>query len=92
MGTSSALSDRIKIMRKGAFPDINLSPQVLIDCVVVSTFWEESKRERGEGGGKKERSKRKGRERGKEGRGGEGRRERRTKEGEENEGGAGREK
>ena len=34
MATSSAL--RIKIMRKGAFPDINLSPQALIDCVVVS--------------------------------------------------------
>ena len=33
MATTSALSDRIKLMRKGAFLDINLSPQVLIDCV-----------------------------------------------------------
>ena len=38
MGTTSALSDRIKLMRNGAFPDINLSPQVLIDCVTVSTI------------------------------------------------------
>ena len=37
MGTTSALSDRIKIMRKGAYPDIDLSPQVLIDCVPVSS-------------------------------------------------------
>jgi len=29
---TSALSDRIKIMRKAAWPDINLSPQVLISC------------------------------------------------------------
>lgn len=36
MGTSSALSDRIKLLRKGAFPDINLSPQVLIDCVTAN--------------------------------------------------------
>ena len=26
------MSDRIKIMRKAAFPDINISPQVLISC------------------------------------------------------------
>jgi cathepsin X len=26
------MSDRIKIMRKGAWPDINISPQVLISC------------------------------------------------------------
>lgn len=31
-GTTSALSDRIKIMRKAAFPEILLSPQVLINC------------------------------------------------------------
>jgi hypothetical protein len=36
MGTTSALSDRIKLMRKASFPDINLSPQVLVDCVTVS--------------------------------------------------------
>ena len=30
--TVSSLSDRIKIMRKAAWPDINLSPQVLISC------------------------------------------------------------
>ena len=35
MGTTSALSDRIKMMRKASFPDINLSPQVLINCVTV---------------------------------------------------------
>ena len=34
-GTTSALADRIKLMRKGKFPDINLSPQVLVDCVTV---------------------------------------------------------
>jgi len=31
-GSTSALSDRIKIRRKGAFPDVNLAPQVLISC------------------------------------------------------------
>ena len=36
MGAASALSDRIKLMRKGAFPDVNLSPQALIDCVPVT--------------------------------------------------------
>jgi len=30
--TTSALSDRIKIQRKAAWPDINISPQVLISC------------------------------------------------------------
>jgi len=30
--TTSAMSDRIKIMRNGAWPDINISPQVLISC------------------------------------------------------------
>jgi len=29
---TSMLSDRIKIMRNAAWPDINLSPQVLISC------------------------------------------------------------
>lgn len=33
---TSALSDRIKIMRKGAWPDINLAPQVLISCNPVA--------------------------------------------------------
>ncbi len=37
MGTTSALSDRIKLVRKGAYPDIDLSPQVLIDCVQVGS-------------------------------------------------------
>lgn len=32
-GTTSALADRIKMMRNGAWPDINLSPQPLVDCV-----------------------------------------------------------
>jgi len=32
-GTTSALSDRIKLSRRAAFPDIQLSPQVLVDCV-----------------------------------------------------------
>ena len=30
--TTSALSDRIKIQREAAWPDINISPQVLIEC------------------------------------------------------------
>jgi len=29
---SSSLSDRIKIMRKGAWPDINIAPQVFVSC------------------------------------------------------------
>ena len=29
---TSALSDRIKIMRKAAWPDINIAPQILISC------------------------------------------------------------
>eukprot|EP00898_Chlorokybus_atmophyticus_P007205 jgi/Chlat1/7486/Chrsp60S06999 len=32
MATTSALSDRIKILRKAAWPDVVLSPQVLINC------------------------------------------------------------
>ena len=31
-GTTSALSDRLNILRKNAWPHINLSPQVLINC------------------------------------------------------------
>ena len=31
-GALSALADRIKIMRKAAFPDINLSIQVILNC------------------------------------------------------------
>jgi len=30
--TTSVVSDRIKIMRKGAWPDINISPQPLLSC------------------------------------------------------------
>jgi cathepsin X len=30
--TTSSLSDRIKIQRNASWPDINLSPQVLISC------------------------------------------------------------
>jgi cathepsin X len=29
---ASSLSDRIKIMRKGAWPDINIAPQVFVSC------------------------------------------------------------
>ena len=32
MGPTSALSDRIAIMRNKTFPQINLSPQVIINC------------------------------------------------------------
>ncbi|GAQ86878.1 Cysteine proteinases superfamily protein [Klebsormidium nitens] len=32
-GTSSALSDRIALHRKGAWPEVQLSPQVLVNCV-----------------------------------------------------------
>lgn len=32
MSTTSGLSDRIAIMRKNAFPKINLSPQIIISC------------------------------------------------------------
>jgi cathepsin X len=31
--STSALSDRIKIKRQAKWPDINLSPQVIISCV-----------------------------------------------------------
>lgn len=37
VATMSALSDRIKLLRKRAFPDIQLSSQVLLDCVVNHT-------------------------------------------------------
>lgn len=33
---TSSLSDRIKIMRKAAWPDINLAPQVLLSCDQVN--------------------------------------------------------
>jgi cathepsin X len=33
---SSALSDRIKLVRKRAFPDVTLSPQVLVNCVTAN--------------------------------------------------------
>jgi len=32
MASSSVLSDRIKIARNAQWPDINISPQVLISC------------------------------------------------------------
>ena len=32
MGTTSALSDRISILRKNKWPKIQLSPQVLVNC------------------------------------------------------------
>ena len=32
MGPTSALSDRLAIMRNKTFPQINLSPQVIINC------------------------------------------------------------
>lgn len=32
MAVTSALSDRIKIMRKAAWPEINLAPQILLSC------------------------------------------------------------
>jgi len=36
-GTSSALADRISLMRGAAFPEIDLSPQVLVDCVTANS-------------------------------------------------------
>jgi len=36
-GTSSALSDRIKIVRNRAWPDVQLSPQVLVNCVTANS-------------------------------------------------------
>lgn len=35
-GTTSSLSDRIKLMRNRKFPDIQLSPQVLVNCVTAN--------------------------------------------------------
>jgi len=35
-GTTSALSDRIKLRRNRSFPDIQLSPQVLVNCVTMN--------------------------------------------------------
>lgn len=36
-GTAAALNDRIKIMRDGAFPDVMLARQVMINCVSNGT-------------------------------------------------------
>eukprot|EP01113_Clastostelium_recurvatum_P051349 TRINITY_DN995_c0_g1_i1.p1 TRINITY_DN995_c0_g1~~TRINITY_DN995_c0_g1_i1.p1 ORF type:complete len:293 (-),score=58.37 TRINITY_DN995_c0_g1_i1:76-954(-) len=36
-GSMSALSDRIRIQRKGAFPEYDLAPQVLLNCLNGST-------------------------------------------------------
>eukprot|EP00808_Paulinella_micropora_P019130 g8094.t1 len=33
MATASAMSDRIKLLRKGAFPEVQISPQALVNCV-----------------------------------------------------------
>lgn len=35
-GTTSALSDRIKLLRQRSYPDIQLSPQVLVNCVTAN--------------------------------------------------------
>ena len=32
-GTTSSMADRINLMRGGKFPEIDLAPQVLVDCV-----------------------------------------------------------
>lgn len=32
MGPTSALSDRLSILRNNTFPQINLAPQVIINC------------------------------------------------------------
>jgi len=34
--TASALSDRINLAREGAFPQVNLSPQMLVNCVTAN--------------------------------------------------------
>jgi len=34
-GTAAAINDRIKVMRKGAFPDVQVSRQNLVNCVPV---------------------------------------------------------
>jgi len=36
-GTTSSLGDRIRIMRNATFPEINLSPQVLLNCGEAGT-------------------------------------------------------
>lgn len=36
--TSTALSDRIKLARRRAFPDIQLSPQILLNCVTNKSY------------------------------------------------------
>ena len=35
-GTTSALSDRFKIMRNASFPDYNIAPQIPVSCVKES--------------------------------------------------------
>uniref|UniRef100_A0A061QYU2 Cathepsin X n=1 Tax=Tetraselmis sp. GSL018 TaxID=582737 RepID=A0A061QYU2_9CHLO len=35
-GTSAAISDRIKVLRRGAFPDVMISRQNLVNCVPVA--------------------------------------------------------
>ena len=37
-GTSAAINDRIKVMRKGAFPDVMISRQNLVNCVPVKEW------------------------------------------------------
>jgi cathepsin X len=37
MSTSSSLSDRIKLARDAAFPEIDIAPQVLVDCVKANS-------------------------------------------------------
>lgn len=32
--TTSSLNDRLKLMRKAAFPDYQLAPQVLLNCAL----------------------------------------------------------
>jgi cathepsin X len=39
-GTVSSISDRMKLMRKAAFPEITLSVQVLLDCANGTTSWD----------------------------------------------------
>jgi cathepsin X len=35
MAATSALSDRIKIQRGAAFPDVNIAPQPILECLVT---------------------------------------------------------
>lgn len=38
MGSTSAMSDRIKIKRNAAWPDVNISPQVVLSCMDASAL------------------------------------------------------